>query len=384
MPALSAEAEKTLLDYEATATRASLDTQFEFALVLLSHKSSTLHHEKGLKLIRRLSDAAFAPAQYKLACILAQPSSPLHKQNLPESHALLVDASKRGQHADASFLAAHNHLAGQGCSQDPGKAVQFLKRAAIGQHIGAMTMLGLACVKQEHGLKHQEKEGVKWLKRAAEGATSHFNDAPYQLGILHETGFLDLLLRDHTFALQCYVQAADLGHLQAAFRLAECYEFGLLGCPIDPGLSIHYYTMAACPEFLDHHGAVIVKDGLPPAYLALCAWLLVGYPPLLDKNEQEAFLWALKASQAGSGTGHYCVGVCYQKGIGVKRSLDKAMTYYLLAKQAGDERAIKRLSMLPARQSSPLKDAFATRRGSSDHDSEGEHKEKPKEDCLMM
>ena len=37
-------------------------------------------------------------------------------------------------------------------------------------------------------------------------------------------------------------QAAELGYAPSAYRLGECYEYGKMGCPQDPALSIHYYV----------------------------------------------------------------------------------------------------------------------------------------------
>ena len=43
-------------------------------------------------------------------------------------------------------------------------------------------------------------------------------------------------------AAELLAQAAELGYAPSAYRLGECYEYGKMGCPQDPALSIHYYV----------------------------------------------------------------------------------------------------------------------------------------------
>ena len=53
----------------------------------------------------------------------------------------------------------------------------------------------------------------------------------------------------------------------------------------DTSLSVHYYTQAAL-------------KGDPVAMLGLCAWYLLGAEPAFEKDENEAFQWALRAANA--------------------------------------------------------------------------------------
>jgi TPR repeat protein len=77
-----------------------------------------------------------------------------------------------------------------------------------------------------------------------------------------------------------------LGHPLAALKLGEAYEHGLLRCPKDAALSVHYYNCAA-------------QADIPEAMMNLCAWYMVGAEPVLEKDENEAYEWAKKAAEHG-------------------------------------------------------------------------------------
>jgi TPR repeat protein len=224
-------------------------------------------------------------AQYYLADAY---SSGLFNKGNPENEKafpLFVAASKHG-HAEAGYRAALCYEFGWGCRRDPLKAVQFFRHAASKSHPGAMTRLGIACLREDLGLQGAYREGLKWLKRATEIADEQYPAAPYELGCLHEKGYGESVLPDPGYSAQLFTQAAELGHAEASFRMGDAYEHGKLMCPKDPALSVHFYTGAA-------------QRGHPLAMMALCAWYLVGAEPVLEKNEAEAYAWALKATEHG-------------------------------------------------------------------------------------
>lgn len=236
-------------------------------------------------LLLKLSDRSYPFAQYYLADGFA---SGLFNKGTPDNDRafpLFVAASKHG-HAEAGYRAALCYEFGWGCRKDPQKAVQFYRQSASKNHPGAMSRLGRACLMGDMGLVNRYREGLKWLKRAAESADSQYNSAPYELGLLHETGYGDDIFQDPSYSAQLFTQSADLGHVDANYRLGDAYEHGKLSCPKDPALSVHFYTGAA-------------TRGHPLAQMALCAWYMVGAEPVLDKDENEAFEWAKEAAESG-------------------------------------------------------------------------------------
>lgn len=236
-------------------------------------------------ILQKLSDRSYPYAQYYLADGYA--SGLLNKgvEDNDKAFPLFIAASKHG-HAEAGYRGALCYEFGWGCRKDAPKAVQFFRQSASKNHPGAMSRLGRACLVGDLGLGNRYREGLKWLKRAAESADFQYNSAPYELGLLHETGFGDDVFHDEAYAAQLFTQSADLGHVEANYRLGDSYEHGKLSCPKDPALSVHFYTRAA-------------EQGHPFAQIALCAWYMVGAEPVLEKDENEAYEWARKAAESG-------------------------------------------------------------------------------------
>lgn len=236
-------------------------------------------------ILQRLADRSYPYAQYYLADGYASGLFNKGKEDYDRAFPLFVAASKHG-HAEAGYRAALCYEFGWGCRADAAKAYQFYRQAASKSHPGAMLRLGRACLAGDWGLGKRYREGVKWLKRAAEAADPQYNSAPYELGLLHETGFGDDVFPDPSYAAQLFTKSADLGHAEASYRLGDAYEHGKLNCPRDPALSVHFYTCAA-------------QRGHPLAMMALCAWYLVGAEPVLEKDENEAYEWAKQAAEHG-------------------------------------------------------------------------------------
>ena len=235
-------------------------------------------------ILQRLSSGGYPFAQYYLADGFASGLFNKGKEDYSSAFPLFVLAGKHG-HAESAYRTALCYEFGWGCRKDAAKAVQYLRSAASKRHPGAMTRLGKACLSGDLGEKRY-REGVKWLKLATEAADIQYNAAPYQLGCLYETGYGDDVFQDLNYAAELFTQAADLGHPEANFRMGDAYEHGRLNCPRDPALSVHFYTGAAERE---HAGAM----------MGLCAWYMVGAPPILDKDEEEAYEWARRSAELG-------------------------------------------------------------------------------------
>ena len=241
--------------------------------------------KEAKQILQRLSDRSYPFAQYYLGDGYASGLFSKGSEDYDRAFPLFIAASKHG-HAEAGYRAALCYEFGWGTRKDFPKAVQYYRQSASKNHPGAMSRLGRACLSGDMGMGVKYREGIKWLKRAAESADFQYNSAPYDLGILHETGYGDDVFRDDAYAAQLFTQSADLGHPEANYRLGDAYEHGKLKCPKDPALSVHFYTGAA-------------TRGHPMAMMALCAWYMVGAEPVLEKDENEACEWARKAAELG-------------------------------------------------------------------------------------
>ena len=123
------------------------------------------------------------------------------------------------------------------------------------------------------------------------------------------------MLRDEPYARQLFFQAAEFGYKPSQFRLGEAHEYGLMGCPVDARTSIAWYSKAAVQE--EHQSE-----------LALSGWYLTGSEGIMQQNDQEAYLWARKAAQAGLSKAEYAMGYFTEVGIGCPPDLEQAKTWY--------------------------------------------------------
>ncbi|KAL6711994.1 Chitin synthase 4 [Coniothyrium glycines] len=340
---------KTLDMYRANVKKTQDTTvQYEFALFMVQvarevmASGPTDDHgmnpaellKEARAILQRLADRSYPFAQYYLADGYASGLFNKDKPDYNTAFPLFVAASKHG-HAESGYRTALCYEFGWGCRKDYAKAVQFFRAAASKNHPGAATRLGKACLTGDMGLQGKYREGVKWLKRATESADFQYNNAPYELGLLHETGYGDDIFKDEIYAVQLFTQAAELGHAAAALRLGEAYEHGLMRCPKDAALSVHYYNCAA-------------QADIPDAMMNLCAWYMVGAEPVLEKDENEAYEWAKKAAEHGLPKAEYACGYFTEMGIGCRRDPLEANVWYVKAADHGDERAKQRLAIIQA------------------------------------
>lgn len=236
------------------------------------------------QILQRLANGGYPFAQYYMADGYASGLFNKGKPDYNTAFSLFVLSAKHG-HAESAYRTALCYEFAWGCRKDPARAVQFLRIAASKKHPGAMTRLGKACLSGDLGEKRY-REGIKWMKLATEAADAQYNAAPYQLGCLYETGYGDDVFQDLSYAAELFTQAADLGHPEANYRMGDAYEHGLLNCPRDPALSVHFYTGAA-------------ERGHAAGMMGLCAWYMVGAEPVLEKDEEEAYEWARRSADLG-------------------------------------------------------------------------------------
>ncbi|KAL2133470.1 hypothetical protein VTI74DRAFT_2275 [Chaetomium olivicolor] len=320
----------------ATAQEQGLDPQEKRIKTPKPEGSTSSPHDlvrEARAILQKLSNNGYPFAQYYLADGYASGLFSKGKEDYNSAFPLFVLAAKHG-HAESAYRTALCYEFGWGCRKDPAKAVQFLRTAASKRHPGAMTRLGKACLSGDLGEKRY-REGIKWLKLAAEAADTIYNAAPYHLGCLYETGYGDDVFQDESYTAELFTQAADLGHPEANYRMGDAYEHGKLNCPRDPALSVHFYTGAA-------------ERGHAAAMMGLCAWYMVGAEPVLDKDEEEAYEWARRSAELGYVKAQYAVGYFTEMGIGCRRDILEANVWYVKAADAGDERAKQRLAVIRA------------------------------------
>jgi len=270
------------------------------------------------KVLKKLANTQNPDAMFFMADCLGRGSFGPAPDN-KEAFTLYQSAAKLG-HAAAAYRTAVcceiGNDDGGGTRKDPLKAIQWYKRAATLGDTPAMYKVGMILLKGLLGQPRNPREAVGWLKRAAERADPENPHALHELGLLYESAQPnDVILRDEDYAFQLFKQAADLGYKFSQFRMGCAYEYGLMGCPIDPRLSIMWYSKAA-------------TQGEHQSELALSGWYLTGSEGVLQQSDTEAYLWARKAALAGLAKAEYAMGYFTEVGIGVPANLEDAKRWY--------------------------------------------------------
>ncbi|MCJ1385291.1 hypothetical protein MMC17_008412 [Xylographa soralifera] len=288
------------------------------------------------KLVKKLVSGGYPEAMFYLAdChgrgLLGLQADP------KEAFGLYQSAAKLG-HAQSAYRVAVCCEMGQedggGTRKDPLKAVQWYKRAAILGDSPAMYKMGMIQLKGLLGQPKNTREAVVWLKRAAERADEENPHSLHELGLLYESASgNDNIIRDEAYSNQLFLQAADLGYKFSQYRLGSAYEYGHLGCPIDPRQSIAWYSKAAVQE--EHQSE-----------LALSGWYLTGAEGVLQQSDTEAYLWARKAALAGLAKAEYAMGYFTEVGIGATANMEDAKRWYWRASSQNFPKARERLEDL--------------------------------------
>lgn len=300
--------------------------------------------QEALRLIKQLAVSGargfrqpLAEAQFMLGEFLGNGSYGV-KRNLTRSFGLYIQASKQN-HAEAAFRVAICYELGVGTKKDDVRAVQFYRKAASFGYELAMHKLALILLYGKLSQRRNLKEGIVWLKRAANGADAGHPQALHDLAQCFEKERgCPILIPDEYYAFELYSRAANFHWAPAQYRLGSCYELGILGVQKDPGLSITWYGKAAA-------------QGYTEAELALAGWYLDGAPGILTPDEFTSFRWVKKAAESGYPKALYVLAGYYDKAIGVRRDREEARRLYTEAASKGFAKAKGKLVEMDQRAS---------------------------------
>ncbi len=291
---------------------------------------------EALRWLKRLANSSngmgrqpLADAQFMLAEFYGKGLLGLHVDHAKAFH-LYMQASKQN-HPVAAYRAAVCYEVGAGTKKDHMRAIQFYRKAgALGDNL-AMHKLALVLLYGKLGQRKNLKEGITWLKRACNTADEFHPEALHDLGQCYEkNGGCPVLIADEGYAFELYTTASQFGYAPSQYRLGTCFEYGLLGCEVDPAASIKWYSKAA-------------EQGFPDAELALSSWYLSGSHGILQQSDVDAYLWARKAGDRQHTKAEYQVGSYYECGVGVPVNGIEAMVWYARAAKKGHAKAAQRL-----------------------------------------
>ncbi|KAL9131940.1 MAG: hypothetical protein Q9217_000220 [Psora testacea] len=294
------------------------------------------YNSEALKITKKLSANNYPEADFYYADCFSRGALGL-QSDIKEAFTLYQKAAK-ANHAQAAYRVAVCCEIGQeeggGTKRDAVKAMQWYKRAATLGDVAAMYKMGVIQLKGLLGQPKDSGAAVTWLKRAAERADMENPHALHELALLHETSTsIEGVRKDEAQSLQLFTRAANLGYKFSQYRLGCAYEYGLLGCPVDPRQSIAWYSKAAVQE--EHQSE-----------LALSGWYLTGWEGVLQQSDTEAYLWARKAAQAGLAKAEYAMGYFTEVGIGAPANLEDAKRWYWRSASQNFSKARDRLEDL--------------------------------------
>ncbi|XP_066197507.1 death ligand signal enhancer isoform X2 [Saccopteryx leptura] len=187
------------------------------------------------------------------------------------------------------------------------------------------------------GLQDPSEEGTENMRNGdyttafsyfQKAAEHGYSKAQYNEGLCHEYG--RGTARDLSKAVHCYQLAASQGHSLAQYRCARC----LLQDPAflwDPERQRAVSMMKQAAD-----------SGLREAQAFL--GVLFTKEPYLDEQRAVKYLWL--AAKNGDSQSRYHLGICYEKGLGVQRSLGEAVRCYQQSAALGNEPARERLRTL--------------------------------------
>ncbi|CAI6095762.1 hypothetical protein V2G26_014386 [Clonostachys chloroleuca] len=168
----------------------------------------------------------------------------------------------------ASEMTVEEHLAkGIECHENGSlkESTYHLRYAARHNNPTAMLLYALAC-RHGWGMRENQKEGVEWLRKAAEYASIEIADdeghvkegkhvdyierrtrkaqfalSIYELGVSHMNGWG--IEQDKSLALRCFEIAGNWGDVDALLEAGFCYAKGV-GCKKNLKTSARFYRMA--------------------------------------------------------------------------------------------------------------------------------------------
>ncbi|XP_016041858.1 death ligand signal enhancer isoform X2 [Erinaceus europaeus] len=211
--------------------------------------------------------------------------------------------------------------------------------------------------------KKQEQEKAKTV--SLEEAVASIQQL-FQLSISIAFNFLgteSMKNGDYTAAFSYFQKAADRGYSKAQYNVGLCYEHGR-GTPRDllkavisyqlaasQGHILSQYRYARCllqepasvgdPEC--QRAVTVLKQAADSGLREAQAFLGVLFTkePHLDERKAVKYLWL--AASNGDSQSMYHLGICYEKGLGVQRSLGEAVRCYQRSAALGNEPARERL-----------------------------------------
>lgn len=236
---LPKDLDKALMWYRAAAKNGSAEGAYKAASILLLNPSinSGSNSPEAVGLLQQAAEAGYAPAQLKLADILAA-NSAIDSVGMVRVFELYLAAASQNLR-DAQYKAANLLELGRGTEKDLGSALAWYRLAAEQGDARAQLAVGnfyLAGIT----VNPSAARALEWYEQSArQGSKQAQSNMGDLLTLDRYAG-----LRDYKAGAEWYRKAALQGHSRAGARLGEMYEKGL-GVTQDAQTAATWYRAAA-------------------------------------------------------------------------------------------------------------------------------------------
>ena len=317
-------------------------------------------YEKGFKMLTEFAQQNYPEAQYNLGKIYFEGYGT--RKDIIRANYWLLKATEGG-HLFAAKMLGDCYYDGIGVAIDHRLAFKYYKIAAdLGNNEAAQLVSN--CLIAGDGVRMDFKEAINYCVVAAHGG-----DVGAQISLGNRYFFGDGLRRNYHRAFYWYQEAAKSNDAMGLKNCADMFLEGQ-GCHQDIDRAIEYYTRAVELNYYDAAAplAEIYATGVKKIkknYELAVKYYLIAY----ENNDDEYaacrygdfvatgrgvpypdYAKAVKAYEfAASKESLYAIKKCgeaYLKGLGVNRDYEKAIRYYLLASNLGDEESAILVSMI--------------------------------------
>ncbi|KAI9028883.1 hypothetical protein CLU79DRAFT_736556 [Phycomyces nitens] len=251
-----------------------------------------------------------AKAQYRVAVMLFKGAEKMAQDPVGALQWFVKSADNGDKYAQ--YIAGIHYERGMFTEKDIPRAKAYLLQSANQDFGDAEAALGIACINEG-----QDKEGMKWLKRATQKDNPR---ALLQLGLMYETG--QGVEQNNAIAVSYYKSAANRDDARAQYVLGLAYYMGNLDLQKNLGRAEKYLTLSA-------------KAGYAPSQRILGIMYTQDLNPtdneegqFRKKDIKVALGWFRRAAYQGDIRALGLLGSCFENGQGVASNFEIALEYY--------------------------------------------------------
>jgi TPR repeat protein len=279
--------------------------------------------------LRRIKEARIGDinAQFEVALLYA---NGLGVTKSLEQALVWTQAAADKGHVAAQYLLGRTYQQGLGVGKDPQRALVWYQKAAEAGNEKATLSLAKF---------YAEPQAAVAFHYAFESAEAGFAEAQFTLGEFYAKGFGTRV--DAAHACVWFSNAAKQGHAHAEYELGRAFEHGL-GMEKNIAQACDWYRLAA-------------KQGLPAAQLALEHFDVASHSlgrgrksgkRLVSRERRLADSRWIKFASKGNRDDFFNLGLMFEKGIGVERSVKQARLWYQKAAEHGHPDAMVALASI--------------------------------------